>query len=79
MKPQPLQGAALVLMLLPTLLISVAYAQDLAALAAVGVGMVALGGLVPPALRYLSPDDEDEAGDPDDTDTDPEDSGEDTR
>jgi hypothetical protein len=58
MNPILIQGAALVLMLLALPLASVGTTQDATWAQVAAVVVVAVGGLVPPALRYLGDDDE---------------------
>lgn len=53
-----LQGVALALLMLSLPLIVIAYEADVTALAVLGVVLAATGALLPPALRYVGPDDD---------------------
>ena len=61
MRPITWQSLSLLLMLLALPLIVAGYAVDVPALVVAGVVAVALGGLIPPGLRFLGPDAKEDA------------------
>lgn len=54
------QGAALALMLLALPLISLGAWNEIAALWWLGLGVLVLGGLIPPVTRYVGGDDDED-------------------
>jgi hypothetical protein len=60
MNTMVLQGAALVLMLLALPLASLGTTSDATWANVAAIGVLTVGGLVPPALRYLGDDEDDE-------------------
>lgn len=75
MNTMVLQGAALVLMLLALPLASLGTTSDATWANVAAIGVLTVGGLIPPVLRYLGDDEDDEpdADEPDETTPDEED------
>lgn len=66
MNTMVLQGAALVLMLLALPLASLGTTSDATWANVAAIGVLTVGGLIPPALRFLGDDEDDEPDEPDD-------------